>query len=183
MGLWRTPLATPGVWHVASLDSWYFWRSGIRVLVAPYSARVPIAFFSDSMSLLPLTIATWAPVLVMPLLLLLLGASLREARVREAHIWRGFVYSVPAVACLTLVLMALLTVTPAGLQYLPSRPVRWFAWSIPLWVVAFHVWWWRWYIGRYLRLRHAGVIAGALVSACTLLVLNVLLWGRLEGWL
>jgi hypothetical protein len=118
-----------------------------------------------------------------PLPFLLLPATMSRARVRRAHLWRGWVLFLPVLCAVLLGAEVVVTAvhrwltSGAGWRPWMSVMLRW----APALLLALPAWywsWWRAFTERYLRLEHArGVTLAMLVIAFLLAAIALLLAG------
>ncbi|MEX2219574.1 MAG: hypothetical protein WD749_12545 [Phycisphaerales bacterium] len=145
---------------------WEFWGPRLRLIAMPYSEfhyqSGPGSWQWSSFPFMALLIVAYASALLMPMWMLVLGSTFRQASVRRVHLVRGFVYTTPGAvlalhAWIAVVVSAMLLDSPAW-----SVPQFLARLAAPLLTIGFLVWltaWWWLFLGRYLRLRHTPAVA------------------------
>jgi hypothetical protein len=133
-----------------------------RHLLFPYAGQMNLptgAMSSVRIPLAPVFMLVYLPVILMPAWMLLLGTSLRTARVRKVHLLRGLAYSIPGAAG-WLVFMILGIAGSVQLRGVMGISTGLLVSGITLlWPVYLMLWWFL-FIRRYLRLRHAAAVVG-----------------------
>ncbi len=117
----------------------------------------------------------------MPIAFLPLTTSLRFARVRPVHIVRLAAYCAPSLALLMVTTMVYLSIGSDAHYYMFRTWVPWWngAPFTMVWagLTAGLFWfWWRWGIGRYMRMRHAGGVTLAVLSMAFLGAMMIILF-------
>lgn len=174
----RGPAGMPGM-----LGSyWYeddFLSFALTQLVLPYTGvlRMPIGASFIQIPLLPLFILVYVPTFLMPAWLMLLGTSLRMARVRKVHLLRGVAYSVPCAALCLVACVATTFAVPLAQPYLGLMLPRLVLAGVVLFCLGHHLTWWYLFIRRYLRLRHAAavVLLNSVMSVLVVMIVLILL--------
>lgn len=146
-------------------------------VLAPYAGEVrysPRPNSSTSVHIFPVFLITYIPAFLMPLWMLALGTTLKAARVKAIHLFRGMVYTVPAMALLAigpgLVFLAEALLTPKGLWPRGADVAAGIVLAgCLLGFPIFHTWWWRQFMAHHLCIRHATASA-ILLQVCSLLV-------------
>lgn len=163
---WGIDLDLPGVRRMLALNVLVPYASEFR-----YSPR-PNTY--TSLHVFPVFLITYIPAALMPLWMLVLGTTLKAARVRAVHLFRGMVYTVPAAAMMAIVpglvflTEALLTPKgfwPRGAEIVAGIMLAACLLGFPI----FHAWWWREFMAHHLCIRHATATA-VLLQVCSLLV-------------
>ncbi len=129
----------------------------------PYKAGD--SFNMSATTIAPFTIFVWGLATAVPFLLL--GRSMRLAKVRRRHLIRGWACFVPT-ACMALLVPAVfIAVMGSALQtwLSPNLTWRFYTWGVVLAlpVALWYWWWWRAFVGSYLRLRHAGLTSALML--------------------
>jgi hypothetical protein len=146
-------------------------------VLAPYAGEIrysPRPNSTTSMHIFPVFLITYIPAALMPLWMLALGTTLKAARVKAVHLFRGMVYTVPAAALLALVPgLILLTESlltpkgfwPRGADVAAGIVLAGCLLGFPI----FHTRWWRQFMAHHLCIRHATATA-VLLQVCSALV-------------
>lgn len=140
------------------------WFSIGRVVTRPYD------FLRDSRwDLLPATslgaLFTSVWLLGVPFAYLLLTDTLRQARVRVAHLWRGLTYALTGLCAILLVPIVLGAADDIAHATWGVWGLLWpgsFKWLFGV-LVCWHLVFWHRFTAQYLRLTHPGVTAGLML--------------------
>lgn len=164
-------------WRPARLGGWYvliepeFWRYHAKTFAFPYvqDLVIPVGPMSSMhVPCGPTFLLFFGPTFLMPAWLLLLGQSLRRAKVRNLHLVRGLALATPC-AALYCALSTMAIAAPGIVTFYAGVRVPDQLTGVAILICAgHHVYWWYVFIRRYLRLRHAALVVFAF------LVLNVL---------
>jgi hypothetical protein len=154
-------------WGTYALDDPRLLIGGTLAMVFPYTqspGHVPWpAVF----------LLTYPLALLMPLWMCILTDSFAIARVRRAHLARGWAYSMPGAACFTLLLLAMLSFGASMAARRVGGLWSSLVVSVGVCYLVYHAGWWYLFIRRYLRLRHAASVV-ILLSIMSLLVAAII---------
>ncbi len=137
-----------------------FWTMLLRTFVWPYSGYLSVRTgVSSSLRapMAPITLFLLGPLFLMPGWMMLLGTSLRQARVRKAHLLRGLCLCLPGGAIWMVPTMLAIALTATFRTTLKIDPGVAGLGAMAAWF-AYHMYWWFVFIRRYLRLRHAAAV-------------------------
>lgn len=167
----------PGGLSFRDLEDSDLWGHVIPILLFPYTSFLSIPTGASSSMRVPLEqiyLVLFGPLFLMPLWMLLLGTSLRRARVRKTHLLRGLCLSLPGGAVWIGVTVGVIAIAGIFRNTLDLDPSVVALGLLVTWL-AYHMRWWFAFIQRYLRLRHAAaiVILNTVMSALTVLLLMV----------
>lgn len=171
-----------GGWRYA-FDRGPFWEMVGRYLIFPYRGQMAIPTGVSSsvhVPIGPLFLIVYLPTLLMPAWMMLLGASLRMARVRKVHLVRGLAYALPGAAA-WLVLTTICIVVTVQLRSFFSADSSLIAAGVMLLWLMYHLVWWYIFIRRYLRLRHAAAVVGLNTVMTVLVFMIVVVLVQLAG--
>lgn len=152
----------------------------VKILVFPYGGylSIPTGVSSSIHAPLgPLVFVQFGPLFLMPLWMMLLGTSLRQARVRKAHLLRGLCLTLPSGVAWMAVVMGAISIAGVFRSVLNVDPGAAAVAAIFAWLL-YHMSWWYLFVHRYLRLRHAaGVVILNTVMSVLLLFIIVIVAG------
>lgn len=166
-----------------SLD-WSFSAELLRRFAFPYFYQLSIPSGPRSWSrvpLMPLFLIVYVPTFFMSVWMLLLGTSLRMARVRKLQLLRGFAFSLPCAAAYIVAMLATIIMIPMLGGFTGVLIPAMAFWGVMLLCFGHHLYWWFLFIRRYLRLRHAAavVLVHTVMNVLVLMIAMVVLsnWG------
>jgi len=174
-------------WGVgAGAGGWYiladpeFWRYHAMTFLFPYARDfvVPVGPMSTvHIPCGPTFLLFFGPTFLMPVWLLLLGRSLRRAKVKNLHLVRGLALAVPCAAFYCAISTVGIVAPGIVTLYTSLRVPDQLTGAVILICAGHHVYWWFIFIRNYLRLRHAALVAFAflVVNVLTLMLLFTLL--------
>jgi len=117
------------------------------------------------------------PTFFMSAWMMLLGTSLRMARVRKLQLLRGLAYSLPCAAAYIAAMLATIIAIPmlGGFTGVRIPPVAFG--GVMLLCFGHHLCWWYLFIRRYLRIRHAAavVLVHTVMNVLVLMIAMVML--------
>jgi hypothetical protein len=157
-----------------------FWVFALKCLLLPYAGELYIQTgptTSIHVPLLPLFLLVYIPTLLMPAWAMILGTSLRLARVRKVHLLRGLAYALPCAAMYLAVCIATMAGMPLARSYLGLTAPPMLLGGVMLLCAGHHLAWWYLFIRRYLRLRHAAavVILNTVMNVLVVMIAIVML--------
>jgi hypothetical protein len=130
--------------------------------------------------------------IVAPLVFIVLGTTLSQARVKGAHIWRAGVYGVLGVATIMLAFrlarIAILLVSTRNVAGPPRDPWQFLqvcgfraSWAMVVAGVWLGVYWW-FAVSRYLKLEHPHAVAASVLTIAFLTGLATVQWWPGSQW-